>query len=41
MKNKIITGIALCSLFITGCSLDNAYLNRTKDYTFPHTKSDL
>ena len=40
MKNKIITGIALCSLFITGCSLDKAYLNRPNASTYPATKSE-
>lgn len=41
MKNKIITGIALCSLFITGCSLDKAYLNGPNASTFPATKSEV
>ena len=30
MKNKIITGIALCSLFITGCSLDKSISQRSE-----------
>ena len=41
MKNKIITAIALCSLFITGCSLDKAYLNGPNASTFPATKSEV
>lgn len=41
MKNSIITGIALCSLFITGCSLDKAYLNGPNASTFPATKSEV